>query len=93
MHGLAIHNTDTIVKKLLDGGRFALFNDGKACYFENGEKMHYSDLWMALRIIHQLPDGHCKTLHDLCPGTFEGSFSYKFSKHKWKKLPSLKMSA
>ena len=80
-----------IVEKLQNGMSFGLFENGSKCYFEDGEKVGYHDLWKALRIVHELPDGaHHKTLPGLCPDTFVGTFMCKFSKHNWKKKSSAK---
>jgi hypothetical protein len=82
---LAKHNIDPIIIKLINASRFGIFAEGKDCYFEDGEKISYTDLWAAVRSIHNLPVTHNKTLAELCPKTFEGNYRYKFSRHKWKK--------
>lgn len=75
-----------VVDKLKQGVPFGLFEDGKSCYFQDGERVTYTDLWMALRIVHSLPQtGHNKTLLELCPDTFVGTFNYRHSRHSWKK--------
>jgi len=76
-----------IINKINAGFHFALFEGSQmSCYFEDGEKVSYNDLWKALRIIHNLGDGvHHKTIHGLCPDLYEGTFNHKFSKHQWKK--------
>lgn len=76
-----------IIDKMSDGIEFGLFDGSQmSCYFRDGEKAGYNDLWKALRIIHNLGDGvHHKTIHDLCPDLFAGSFPYRFEKHNWKK--------
>ena len=71
----------TIVEKLQNGEKFGLYDDGNSCYFDDGTKVHYADLWEALRIIHDLHANHSKTLADLCPDSFRGTFEHKFRKH------------
>lgn len=79
-------NHQRIVDKLKQGMKFGLFEDGNKCYFQNGEKVSYTDLWRALREVHELENGTShKTIPELCPDTFVGIFPYKFSKHNWKK--------
>lgn len=74
-----------IISKLNAGIPFGLFNDGKDCYFQDGEKVNYSDLWMALKELHKVdPSTQTKTLYELCSNTYEGYFNYKYSRHKWK---------
>ena len=70
-----------IIEKLNNGGQFGLYEGGTSCYFDDGTKVHYRDLWAALRIIHNLDTNHHKTLSELCPG-FKGTFSNKFSGQK-----------
>ena len=76
-----------IINKLSSGIKFGLFEGSQmSCYFRDGEKVSYNDLWKALRIIHNLGEGaHHKTIRELCPDLFEGAFTHKFSKHSWKK--------
>ena len=80
-------NYHQVIDKLTVGLHFGLFEDGHKCYFQDGEEVSYTDLWIALRIVLHLPLGlDHKTLTELCPDTFDGTFPYKFSKHKWKKI-------
>jgi hypothetical protein len=72
-----------IIDKLSSGMRFGLFEDYSKCYFEDGEYVSYTNLWKALRIKNNLPDMHHKTIAQLCPKTFIGSYSHKFAKHRW----------
>lgn len=75
-----------IIKKLTDGIPFGLFEEGKKCFFKDGEQVHYSDIWTAVKIMHNVQPGDpAKTLFELCPKTFEGIFPYKFTKHKFRK--------
>lgn len=75
-----------IIEKLNQGIPFGLFEEGQKCYFRDGESVHYSDLWKAVRIMHNLGDGpHNKTLFSLFPESFEGVFEKKFSRHIWRK--------
>jgi len=71
-----------IIDKLSRNIKFGLFEDGK-CFFSDGEQVSYTALWKALRIIHQLPDNHHKTIPQLCSNTFAGTFTYKYSRHNW----------
>ena len=78
---------DQIILKLKKEKRFGLFdvhNDvGGTWQFEGGRRMSEKDLWEALRVIHDLKPGHGKTLKQLCPDTYVGTFSYKLLAHKW----------
>ncbi len=78
---------DRIVEKLKNGELFGLFEDGQRCYFQDGQKVNYTDLWKALRIVHNITGGSTKTLDELCPETFVGSYTYKASRHTWKRKP------
>jgi len=73
-----------IISKLTNGEHFGIFDDGQKCYFQDGTKVNYSDLWNAAREIHQLPLPHHKSLGELFPEIFEGSHKYSYSRHKWK---------
>jgi hypothetical protein len=75
-----------IIEKLTQGIPFGLFEDGQKCYFKDGENIHYSDLWKAVRIMFDLGEGpHNKTLYGLFPDSYEGVHEHKFSRHFWKK--------
>jgi hypothetical protein len=74
-----------IIDKLKNGMQFGLFEDGAKCYFRDGSKVSYTDLWKALRKMHGLESGHNKTIAELCPSTFAGTFPYKHSQHRWKR--------
>ena len=76
-----------VIGKLNAGICFGLFDGSNmTCYFSDGEKVSYGDLWKALRVIYDLGDGvHHKTIPGLCPELYAGSFPYRFEKHKWKK--------
>ncbi len=73
-----------IIDKLNKGIRFGLFDDGSRCYFSDGEQVSYTTLWKALRSIHNLPVGHHRTISQLCPNTFAGTFTHDYSRHNWK---------
>lgn len=79
-----------IAIKLCNGMAFGLFEDGQKCYFQDGEKVSYTDLWKALRVLYREDEIHHKTLPEICPDLFAGTFAYKFSKHKWKKKEEVK---
>ena len=75
-----------IIDRLNAGICFGLFDGSNmTCYFSDGEKVSYGDMWKALRIMYDLGEGvHHKKIPELCPELYAGSFPYKFSKHKWK---------
>ena len=77
-------NYEYIIGKLDKGIKFGLFEDGARCYFRDGEQVSYTALWKAIRTIYNLPDCHHKTLTQLCPDTFAGTFTHKYAKHNWK---------
>jgi hypothetical protein len=77
---------EMIILKLSKGVRFGLYDNGETCYFEDGKKVNYNELWAAIRIIKKLSPGHRKTLFDLYPDLFMGTFSYKFSKYRFARL-------
>ncbi len=81
----AIEKQNLIIGKLKSGKKFGMYEGGKSCYFEDGTKIDYQDLWDALRIMYDLGKSHNKTLYELCPDTYRGVFSYKFSKFMWTK--------
>ncbi|MBC7555066.1 MAG: hypothetical protein H7257_13945 [Taibaiella sp.] len=77
---------DHIIEKLKSGVSFGLFEDGQKCYFRDGEKFRYTDLWKAVRIMFDLGAGaHNKTLFGLFPDTFEGVHDHRYSRHSWKR--------
>ena len=69
-----------ITIKLIDGIRFGLYDSGSTCYFEDGTRVNYHDLWKAIRLLNNLEIGHKKTLYELYPNTFLGTSSRNFSK-------------
>ena len=69
-----------IINKLNNGEKFALYENGNSCYFADGTKVHYKELWSALRQIHNLESHHSKNLFELCPGNFTGIYAGKFNK-------------
>jgi len=73
-----------IIEKLNKGVKFGLFDTNSKCCFRDGEQYSYTDLWAAVKIMFKLEPGHSKTLPQLLPGVYVGSFSHKASKHKWK---------
>ncbi len=73
---------DIIIYKLAHGVRFGLYENGETCYFADGKKVNYHELWTAIRIIKKLGPGHRKTLFELYPDQFLGTFPYKFSKYR-----------
>ena len=75
-----------IIERLNKKMPFALFGTDHNCYFKDGTQVSYTHLWKSIKIIKNIPDGQsCGTLHELFPDIFEGVFTYKFSKHSWKK--------
>ena len=80
-----------VMEKLSNKIPFGLFEDGKKCYFADGEQVHYKDLWTAIKKMPQTTDEiRGKTLNQLFPDIFEGSFPYKHSRHNWKKKATKK---
>ena len=79
-------NIQSIIDKLNKGVKFGLFENGKKCYFQDGERVSYTDLWEALREVHLVENRSShKTIHELCPDTYEGVFPYRYSSHNWNK--------
>jgi len=80
-------SVEQIITRLKKKKRFGLFdihnNMGGNWQFEDGRRMKEKHLWEALKIIHNLEPGHGKTLKQLCPHTYVGTFSYKLIVHKW----------
>ena len=74
-----------IINRLNKGMKFGMYNGGKDCYFEDGTKVEYKDLWDSLRVMHNLTGVHNKTLFELCPETYMGIIPYKFTKFIWHK--------
>lgn len=75
-----------VVEKLRAGEKFGLFDNHSKCYFQDGTRVHYQDLWKAIRIVNGIEEGkQCKRLADECPDNFVGMFAYKYEKHNWKK--------
>ncbi|GAA4468501.1 hypothetical protein GCM10023093_26210 [Nemorincola caseinilytica] len=74
-----------IIGKLKNKEKFGLFDDGSKCYFQDGTRIHYTDLWRAIRVVNGIGESRpCKRLPEECPQSFVGIFSYKYSKHNWK---------
>ncbi len=71
----------TIINKLKNGMKFGMYDGGKSCYFEDGTRVNYKDLWDAIRTINNLELNHSKTIMELCPTTYLGTFPYKFNRH------------
>ena len=77
---------EIIAKKLTEGEPFGLFGDDAKVYFRDGTKVRYTDLWKAIRVVKKDKDLLSpKTLFDLFPETFVGSFGYRNTQHKWHK--------
>lgn len=74
-----------IIAKLEAGVKFGMYEGGRSCYFDDGTKIDYQDLWDVLRTMHNLGNSHNKTLYELCPDTYMGVFSHKFNKNTWAK--------
>jgi hypothetical protein len=73
-----------IVERLNKGMKFGLFENGMKCYFQDGTQIKYNELWRAIKIQMNLESAN-KPLSQLCPDTYVGTYSYKYSKHDWKK--------
>jgi hypothetical protein len=73
---------EVIINHLDKGVRFGLYDGGNSCYFEDGKKVNYHELWTAIRILNKLEAGHRRTLYNLYPDLFMGTFPYKFSKYR-----------
>jgi len=73
-----------VVDKLKNRMPFGLFEQNQTCYFQDGDKVRYSHLWIALKILFGEEIRH-KRLREICPDMFEGSFPYAFAKHSWKR--------
>lgn len=73
-----------IIHNLKNGMKFGMYDGGKTCYFENGTRVDYKDLWEAIRTINNLDRSHNKTIFELCPNNYLGTFPHKFRSHKWK---------
>ncbi len=75
-------NIELIIDKLSRGVSFGLYDNGNACYFADGTRVNYHDLWAAIRILNKLGNGHKKTLFELYPDNFLGTFPYKYSNYR-----------
>jgi hypothetical protein len=73
----------SIIEKLKKGMLFGLFENGDKCYFQDGVRVSYTELWIAIRKYYNLPIRHNNTLTEVCKELFVGNHSYKFSQHKW----------
>jgi hypothetical protein len=76
---------EEIVNRLKLGMKFGLFENGMKCYFQDGKHISYNDLWKAIRLANQEEDIQKKSLAQICPDTYVGAHSYKYTQHKWKK--------
>lgn len=74
-----------IIDKLGRREKFGLYGVDNSCYFEDGTKVHYHDLWMAIKLLYNLDASHHKTLSELCPDSFIGTFPDKFHQNKLKR--------
>ena len=74
-----------IISKLRAGVKFGLYDGGKTCYFEDGTKVDYQELWDAVRTMNNLGKVHNKTLFELCPDTYKGIFRHRFHNTVWVK--------
>ena len=74
-----------IINRLKSGVKFGLYDGGKSCYFEDGLRVDYKQLWEAIRTINNLEKAHNKTIFELCPDTYLGIFPHKFRKARWKR--------
>ena len=81
-----------VIEKLNAGMKFGLFGDGTRCHFRDGTKVRYSELWSAVKSIHGLENGHSKTLAELYPDTYVGSYSYGYLWHNWKRANTQKIA-
>ncbi len=74
-----------IIGKLSSGMKFGLFEKGMKCYFQDGTHVSYNDLWKAVRLFNNMDSRSSQSLFQLCPDTYVGAHSYKYSKHNWKR--------
>ncbi len=74
-----------IVSRLKQGMKFGLFENGMRCYFQDGTQISYNDLWRAIRICNGTDGVEKRSLSQICPDTFVGTHTYKYSRHNWKK--------
>ena len=80
-----VNKEESIADKLKRGDLFGLFDDGMVCYFQDGYKVSYTKLWTVLRQLYNI-NGVCnQSLDVLCPNNFVGSYTYKYSRHKWQR--------
>jgi hypothetical protein len=71
-----------IISKINQGQKFGLYDRGRSCYFDDGTRFGYNELWSALREMYQIEDGHKKTLFELCPLNYRGVITYKFTRFR-----------
>jgi len=86
------HISRMIVEKLNSGMKFGLFGRKFNCYFQDGTKVRYSELWAAIKEIQSLNNENKKTLAELYPDTFVGVHKYYYLWHNWRKKPQQKMA-
>ena len=63
---------EIIIGKLKSNMPFGLFEDGRKCYFQDGAKVSYTDLWKALRELYGEENIHHKRLPEICPDLLWG---------------------
>ena len=78
---------EMIVQKLSNGEQFGMFGQDTKVYFRDGTKVRYKILWKAVPIFLKIKDNLSgKTLLELLPDLFIGTYGYPYTKHKWNKL-------
>jgi hypothetical protein len=83
---VAVGELGKIIDKLEDEMQFGIFENGMKCFFQDGTKVSYSDLWRAVRIVKNInATTSNSTLFQLFPETFVGSHPHKWFQHRWTK--------
>ena len=72
-----------VIEKLKHNERFGLFERGQICCFEDGTRVDYSTIWRAMKEVYPAELIRHKTMAQICPDSFVGSFSHTFARHDW----------
>lgn len=75
-----------LIDKLNRGEKFGVFERSMNCFFQDGTQVSYKDLWKAVKLKHNIESAGTMSLAQLCPDNYVGSYSYKHTKHDWKKV-------
>ncbi len=79
-----MNNIDNVVSRLRSGIKFGIFGYEAHCYFQDGFRAGYNDLWKAVRIVNGIEGRPCKRLAEEFPSAYVGSFAHKYTRHVWK---------